>query len=147
MAARLEADELKPKRRAGAEAVHGTVKIYCRDAIFVSVHDVLHVGDVFAFGGAFVMDDDIVSFRPICFFIKREPWGGGLVFGQDYVHLDIRAALDAISKDRGLSRIIMAATTKNKECTKRWLGGGYGTQSYEKASEMMAHEGRSMTGF
>lgn len=126
MAGRLEAEQVEPLRLrsirahglleiAAAIGMHGAVQIDGGNAIAMGIDDVVDrfgVGDV---SGAFIVDHDIVLFRPVGILINRElrprrAIGG--VFDGDFT---MNARLNAFCEQKLLFAVVVAATADDEQ--------------------------------
>ena len=78
--------------------------------------------------GALVVDDDIVTLRPVGPVVHRQRGVGGFIVRPDHIHLHIRAGLNAFAQDVLLVLVIMAASTGDEQGVERF---GFGSRCFQ----------------
>ena len=75
----------------------------------MGIEDVFHHLEVFVSRGAFVVDDDIVTVRPVGVVVNRQWRIDAFVIGPPDIDLDIGPRLDAFVKSEMLALVIVTA--------------------------------------
>lgn len=100
--------------------MHGAVQIDGGNAIAMSVDDIVDgfgIGDI---RGAFIVDDDIILFRPVGILINCELWSGraiGSVFDGNFT---MNARLNAFCEQKLLFAVVVAATADDEQDFERF---------------------------
>ena len=90
---------------------------------------------------AFVMDNDIVSFRPVWIVIDGQGRIGGFVIRPDHIDLHVGAGLDPFGQDLVLIGVIVAATSGDEQRMERFFRcGEWDAEGGNKEKWETAHE-------
>ena len=118
MSGGVQTKVLSPLVCAIAEGMHRTVEMHRRNS-FVHFEDVLHYLEVLITGGAFIMNDDIITFCPIRIIVKWQWRIRTPVARPHHIHTNVSTLLDSFIENLMLLHIIMAAPTSNQESLER----------------------------
>ena len=104
----------EPKIGAVPETVHRAVEMNGRDDLMRS-QDIVHDFQIGISRGAFIVNDDVVTVRPIRIVVKRQRRGGGAIIGPDDIDLYIGSFLDAFNEHFVLMGVVVAASAGHQQ--------------------------------
>jgi hypothetical protein len=118
MAGGMETEVLGPLVGAIAKRVHGAVEMDCGNG-FVNLKDILHDLQVFVGRGAFIVNDDVIAFRPIGIIVEWQRWIGGLVTCPHDIDTNVGTFLDPLVKNHVLLGVVVTATASDQKSLER----------------------------
>ena len=138
----MQSKELEPVVVAQPVAVHRAVEVDGGNPFAVRVEDSLDVGAFLHVGRAFVVNDDIVTGRPILFFVAGEAGFGGTIGGIADVHDDMGPRFEARFEHILLLFIVVAATAGDQQRFERLGRFGRGGSAGRSGSGSQTQGGR-----
>ena len=119
MRRRLDANKLEPVLFSGSIAMHGTMQVDGGNARLVCVQNVVNVRQLLHISGTFVVNDDVVSLRPVGVIVHVEASFGAFVGRVNERHFDHGSRFDSPLENFLLFGVVVTAPAGDEQCLDR----------------------------